>query len=80
MLALAVLAAVALATRAGRMSATAAIATGRAPRPRHGYLAHRLLGRLSALPRPVTIGLASPFARPTRTAVTLVAVLAGEWP
>jgi len=77
MLALAVLAAVALATRAGRMSATAAIATGRAPRPRHGYLAHRLLGRLRGLPRPVTIGLASPFARPTRTAVTLVAVLAG---
>ena len=77
MLALAVLAAVVLAVRAGRMSATAAIATGRAPRPRHGYLAHRLLGRLSGLPRPVTIGLASPFARPTRTAVTLIAVLAG---
>jgi putative ABC transport system permease protein len=77
MLALAVLAAVALAMRAGRMSATAAIATGRAPRPRHGFLAHRLLGRLSGLPRPVTIGLASPFARPTRAAVTLVAVLAG---
>jgi putative ABC transport system permease protein len=77
MLALAGLAAVALAARAGRMSATAAIATGRAPRPRHGYLAHRLLGRLHRLPRPVTIGLASPFARPTRTAVTLVAVLAG---
>ena len=77
MLALAVLAAVALATRAGRMSATAAIATGRAPRPRHGYLAHRVLGRLHRLPRPVTIGLASPFARPTRTAVTLAAVLAG---
>jgi putative ABC transport system permease protein len=77
MLGLAVLAAVALATRAGRMSATSAIATGRAPRPRHGYLAHRLLGRLHRLPRPVTIGLASPFARPTRTAVTLAAVLAG---
>jgi putative ABC transport system permease protein len=77
MLGLSVLAAIALATRAGRMSATAAITTGRAPRPRHGYLAHRLLGRLSWLPRPVTIGLASPFARPTRTAVTLVAVLAG---
>jgi putative ABC transport system permease protein len=77
LLALAGLAAVGLAMRAGRMSATAAIATGRAPRPRHGYLAHRLLGRLHRLPRPVTIGLASPFARPTRTAVTLVAVLAG---
>jgi putative ABC transport system permease protein len=77
LLGLAGLAAVALAMRAGRMSATAAIATGRAPRPRHGYLAHRLLGRLHRLPRPVTIGLASPFARPTRTAVTLVAILAG---
>ena len=29
------------------------------------------------LPRPVTIGLAAPFARPARTAVTLVAVLLG---
>jgi putative ABC transport system permease protein len=77
MLVLAILAAVTLAMRAGRMSATAAIATGRAPRPRHGYLAHRLLGRVGGLPRPVTIGLASPFARPARTAVTLVAVLAG---
>jgi putative ABC transport system permease protein len=77
MLGLAVLAAVVLALRAGRMSATAAIATGRAPRPGHGYLAHRLLGRLHRLPRPVTIGLASPFARPTRTGVTLAAVLAG---
>jgi putative ABC transport system permease protein len=77
LLALAGAAAVALAMRAGQMSAVQAIATGRAPRPRRGYLAHRLLGRLHRLPRPVTIGLASPFARPTRTAVTLVAVLAG---
>ncbi|MGH2887837.1 MAG: ABC transporter permease, partial [Solirubrobacteraceae bacterium] len=35
-----------------------------------------LLGRL-ALPRPVTIGLASPFARPARMAATLAAVLLG---
>ncbi len=77
MLALSALAAVALAVRAGRMSAVQAIATGRAPRPKHGYLAHRLLGRLSRLPRPVTIGLASPFARPARTAITLAAVLSG---
>jgi putative ABC transport system permease protein len=61
---LAVCAATGLAARAGRMSAVHAIATGRAPRPRHGYLAHRMLGRVGRLPRPATIGLASPFARP----------------
>ena len=64
------------ALRAGRLSAVAAIAAGRAPRPGRGYAAHRLLGRLP-LPRPVTIGLAAPFARPARTAVTLAAVLLG---
>ena len=53
-----------------------AIAAGRAPRTGRGYAAHRLLGRLR-LPRPVTIGLAAPFARPARTAITLVAVLLG---
>ncbi len=53
-----------------------AIAAGRAPRQGHGYAAHRLFGRLR-LPRPVTIGLAAPFARPARTAITLVAVLLG---
>ena len=56
-------AAVLPALRAGRLSATQALAAGRAPRTGHGYLAHRLLGRL-ALPRPVTLGLAAPFARP----------------
>jgi putative ABC transport system permease protein len=64
------------AVRAGRLSAVQAIATGRAPREGHGYVAHRLLGRLP-LPRAVTIGLAAPFARPTRTAVTLAAILLG---
>jgi putative ABC transport system permease protein len=62
--------------RAGRLSAVQAIAAGRAPRQGRGYLAHRLLGRLR-LPRPVTIGLAAPFARPARTAMTLVAILLG---
>ncbi len=62
--------------RAGRLSAVQAIAAGRAPRQGHGYAAHRLFGRLR-LPRPVTIGLAAPFARPARTAITLVAVLLG---
>ena len=59
--------------RAGRLSAVQAIAIGRAPAAGRGYTVHRLLGRLS-LPRPVTIGLASPFARPARAAGTLVAV------
>jgi putative ABC transport system permease protein len=70
------IAAVLPAIRAGRLSAVQAIATGRAPRTGRGYTAHRLLGRL-ALPRPVTVGLAAPFARPARTAVTLLAVLLG---
>ena len=70
------LAAVLPALRAGRLSATQALAAGRAPRTGRGYLAHRLLGGL-ALPRPVTIGLASPFARPGRLAATLVAVVLG---
>ncbi len=73
---LVVLAAVLPALRAGRLSATQALAAGRAPRTGHGYLAHRLLGRLP-LPRPVTIGLASSFSRPARMAATLAAVLLG---
>jgi putative ABC transport system permease protein len=76
MLSLAGLAALLLALRAGRMSAVQAIATGRAPRPSHGYGAHRLLGR-ARLPRPVTIGLAGPFARPARTVITLAAIVFG---
>jgi len=77
MLALVGFTAFAIALRAGRMSAAAAIATGRAPRPAHGYGAHRLLGRAHRLPRPVTIGLAGPFARPARTLVTLAAIMFG---
>ena len=70
------LAAVASALRAGRLSATAAIAAGRAPRSGRGYAAPRLLGRMR-LPRPMTIGFAAPFARPSRTAFMLVVVLLG---
>jgi putative ABC transport system permease protein len=77
MLALAGIAALVPASRAGRLSATAAIATGRAPRPSRGYAAHRLLGRARLLPRPVTLGLAGSFARPGRTLVTLAAILFG---
>ncbi|MGH9090648.1 MAG: FtsX-like permease family protein [Acidimicrobiales bacterium] len=72
----AALAAAAPALRAGRMSSVQAIANGRAPRTGRGFTAHRTLGRLS-LPRPITIGLAAPFSRPSRSAVTLVAIVLG---
>ena len=77
MLALTGAAALPPAVRAARLSAVQAIATGRAPRPSGGYAAHRLLGRAPVarrLPRPVTLGLAGPFARPGRTLVTLAAI------
>jgi putative ABC transport system permease protein len=76
MLGLVAVAALLPALRAARLSAAQAIATGRAPRSGRGYAAHRVLARLR-LPRALTIGLAAPFARPARTAVTLVAVLLG---
>jgi putative ABC transport system permease protein len=76
MLGLVGIAALLPAARAGRLSAVQAIAAGRAPRSGSGYAAYRLLGRF-ALPRPVTIGLAAPFARPARTVVTLLAILLG---
>jgi putative ABC transport system permease protein len=76
MLALTALAALGPAFRAGRLSAASAIAAGRAPRAGHGYAAHRLAARLR-LPRPLGLGLAAPFSRPARTAVTLAAVAFG---
>jgi putative ABC transport system permease protein len=76
-LALTIAAATGPASRAGAMSPVQAIATGRAPRPRHGFFAQRLLARVTGLPRPVTLGLASPAARPGRTFITVVAVLFG---
>ena len=65
------------ALRAGRMSPVQAIAAGRAPRPAHGYGAHRVLARVRRVPRAVTLGLATPFARPARTLVTVAAVVFG---
>jgi putative ABC transport system permease protein len=76
-LVLTVAAAAGPASRAGAMSAVQAIATGRAPRPRHGFFAQRALARLAWVPRPVTLGFATPAARPGRTLVTVVAVLFG---
>jgi len=77
MLALAAIAALVPASRAGRLSAVQAIATGRAPQPSRGHVALRLLGRVRVLPRPVLIGLAEPFSRPGRTLVTLSAITFG---
>jgi putative ABC transport system permease protein len=76
MLALTVLAAFGPALRAGRLSATQAIAAGRAPAAGRGYAACRLAERLR-LPRPVGMGLAAPFARPARTLVSLAAIAFG---
>jgi putative ABC transport system permease protein len=76
MLALTALAAFAPALRAGRLSATQAIAAGRAPASGRGYGAYRLAARLR-LPRPVGMGLAAPFARPARTLVSLAAIAFG---
>jgi putative ABC transport system permease protein len=70
------LAALVPALRAGRLSAVQAIAAGRAPRASRGRAAGRVLARLR-LPRPVTMGLAAPFARPSRAAVTLVVIVLG---
>jgi putative ABC transport system permease protein len=64
------------ALRAGQLGAIEAIAAGRAPRASRGYVAHRLAARL-ALPRPLTLGLTAPFARPARTAMTLVSIVLG---
>jgi putative ABC transport system permease protein len=76
MLVLTVLAALLPALRAGRLSATQAIAAGRAPASGRGYRAHRLADRLH-LPRPVSMGLVAPFARPARTLVSLAAIAFG---
>lgn len=65
------------ALRAGRMSAVQAIATGRAPRPVHGFFAHRAAARLRSFPRSITLGLAAPAARPARTVTTWAVIMFG---
>ena len=76
MLALTGLAATVPAVRAGRLRAITAITAGQAPRAGRGALAYRLAARLR-LPETVTTGLAAPFSRPARSAVTLAALLFG---
>jgi putative ABC transport system permease protein len=64
------------ALRAGRLNAVEAIATGYAPRGGHGYVVQRLAARIW-LPRPLTLGLAAPFARPARALIMLTAIAVG---
>ncbi|MCY1138031.1 FtsX-like permease family protein [Actinoplanes sp. Pm04-4] len=73
-LAVVALTALAAAARAGRLRSVDALAVGRTPRPGRGRWATRMTSRLP-FPRPVTLGLAHPFARPVR-AVSIVAAIA----
>ncbi|WP_162907397.1 FtsX-like permease family protein, partial [Allorhizocola rhizosphaerae] len=65
-LTLVVATAFAAAARAGRLRTVDVLAVGRTPKPGRGQWASRLTARLP-LPRPVTLGLAHPFARPVRS-------------
>lgn len=64
----------AAASRAGRLRTVDALSVGRTPTPGRGQWAARLFARLP-VPRPVSLGLARPFARPLRS-VTMVAAIA----
>jgi putative ABC transport system permease protein len=64
------------AAKAGLLRTVDAIAVGRTPRPGRGQWAARLTSRLP-LPRPVSLGLAHPFARPLRAAAMLAAIVFG---
>src|SRR5439155_18653614 len=76
-LAVVALAALVPALRAGRLPASEAIQAGSGSRGGgRGLRVHRWLSG-SRLPRPVSLGLALPFARPGRAGLTLTAVLLG---
>ncbi|MEZ0025454.1 putative ABC transport system permease protein [Kitasatospora sp. MAP12-15] len=64
------------AMRARRLPAAVAISAGGAQRTGRGLAVQRGLGG-SRLPRPVSLGLGWPFARPGRTALTLSTVVLG---
>ncbi|NUR61575.1 MAG: ABC transporter permease [Catenulispora sp.] len=64
------------ALRAGRLPAAQTLVVGRAPKAERGRAAQRLASRLP-LPRPMSLGLALPFARPARAALVGGAVLFG---
>ncbi|MFB6979389.1 ABC transporter permease [Streptomyces scopuliridis] len=73
---LVVLTALVPALRAHRLPAAGAISAGSAPRAGRGRRVQRALAG-TRLPRPVSLGLGLPFARPGRTALTLAAVVLG---
>ncbi|MFE2268853.1 FtsX-like permease family protein [Streptomyces lavendulae] len=64
------------AMRARRLPAAVAISAGSVQQTGHGLAVQRKLGG-SRLPRPVSLGLGWPFARPGRTALTLSTVVLG---
>ncbi|MFK4086640.1 FtsX-like permease family protein [Kribbella sp. NPDC020789] len=64
------------ALRARSLSAAQAISAGSAAQAGRGLRAQRRLSG-SRLPRPLSLGLGLPFARPGRTALTLAAVVLG---
>ncbi|AVT29470.1 ABC transporter permease [Plantactinospora sp. BC1] len=64
------------ASRAGRLRTVDVLAVGRTPGPGRGQWAARLAARLP-LPRPVTLGLAQPFARALRSATIVAAIAFG---
>ncbi|MFE5208127.1 FtsX-like permease family protein [Streptomyces sp. NPDC056600] len=74
--ALVLLAALVPALRAHRLSAARAISAGGTPRTGHGLRVQRMLGA-TRLPRPVSLGLGQPFARPGRTLLTMAAIVLG---
>lgn len=71
-----VVTALAPAVRAGRIPAAVAVSAGAAPRRGRALRVQRALAR-TRLPRPVSLGLGLPFARPGRTALTVSAVAFG---
>ncbi|MFC6016281.1 ABC transporter permease [Plantactinospora solaniradicis] len=75
-LALVAVTAWAAASRAGRLRTVDVLAVGRTPGPGRGQWAARLAARLP-LPRPVTLGLAHPFARALRSATIIAAIAFG---
>ena len=64
------------ALRAGRLRTVDAIAVGRTPSAGRGLRAQRLTARLP-LSRPLTLGLANPFARPARSSLMAATVVFG---
>ncbi|MFD9303525.1 ABC transporter permease [Streptomyces sp. NPDC060048] len=74
--ALVLLTALVPALRAHRLPAAEAISAGGAPRTGRGLRVQRALAS-SRLPRPVSLGLGHPFARPGRALMTMAAIVLG---